>query len=272
MGDLPFLIAMFEQIDVLLVIMVRVLAFFILLPVLAGMNIPMEIRLTLALVVSVAIFSSGLVTSVTYYDSITGLFLLMLTEFMAGMSMSFIIFFIFNCLLFAGHFMDFSMGFALVNTIDPIQQIQVPVIGNLMFLSLSSLLIVNGGLTQFMMVFFDSYRIVPIGAAMVLGNTLMAEYIVVTLVGFVILAIRIALPIVGTMFIINICLGIMVKAVPSMNVFVVGMPVKVLLGIFLLFSVIVPLFGFLYDLVFFRAFESMVNIVEVMVYELTAGP
>ena len=272
MGDLPFLIAMFDQVDVLLLIMVRVMAFITLMPVLSGMSIPMQVRLTVALVVSVAIFSSGLVTTVTYHDSVAGLFVLILTEFMAGMAMSFIVFFIFNILLFAGHFMDFSMGFAMVNVVDPIQQIQVPVIGNIMFLSMSALLIVNGGLNHLLMVFFDSYRIVPIGMAMILGNEPMAEYMVVSLVGFVILAIRIALPIVGTMLIIDVCLGIMVKAVPSMNVFVVGLPLKVLLGIFLLFNVVVPVFGFLYGLIFDNAFNSLVNIVEVMVYEFNGGP
>ena len=272
MGDLPFLIAMFDRIDIFILIMVRVMAFITLMPVLSGMSIPMQVRVTVAVTVSVALFSSGLVTTVTYHDTVAGLFLLMLTEFMAGMAMSFIVFFIFNCLLFAGHFMDFSMGFALVNVMDPIQQIQVPVIGNLMFMSLSALLIINGGLNHFLMVFFDSYRIVPLGAAMILGNEPMAEYMVVALVGFVILAIRIAMPIVGVMFIINVCLGIMVKAVPSMNVFVVGMPLKVLVGIFLLFNVVVPSFGFLYGLIFDNAFNSLVNVVEVMVYEFNGGP
>ena len=272
MADLPFLIAMFDQIDVFILVLTRVLAFFILMPVLSGMAIPMEVRLTLALVVAVALFSSGLVTQVTYYDSVAGLFLLILTEFMAGMSMSFIIFFIFNCLLFAGHFMDFSMGFALVNVVDPLQQIQVPVIGNIMFLALSALLIINGGIGAFLMVFFDSYRIVPMGSAMILTNAAMAEYLVVTLVGFVILAARIALPIVGTMFIIDVCLGVMVKAVPSMNVFVVGLPLKVFVGLILLFTVVVPLFNIMYGWIFDRAFESMVNIVEVMVYEHVPEP
>ena len=267
MADLPFLISMFDRIDVLLLILVRVVAFFILIPVLSGMAIPVQVRLTLALVVAVAIFASGLVTSVTYYDSTAGLFVLMLTEFMAGISMSFIIFFVFNCILFAGHYMDFSMGFGLVNVLDPIQQIQVPIIGNLIFLSMSALLVINGGLNAFLLVFFDSYRIVPMGAAMILGNANMAEYMIVTLVGFLLMAIRIALPIFGTMFIVDVCLGIMVKTVPQMNVFVVGMPMKVLVGLFLMFSVIVPLFGFMYDVVFDRAFESMVNIVEVLVYE-----
>lgn len=272
MGDLPFLIALFDRVDVLVLVMTRVMAFVTLLPVLSGMSIPLQVRVTLAFVVSVAIFSSGIVTEATYHDTVAGLFLLMLTEFMAGMSMGFIVFFVFNCILFAGHFMDFSIGLAMVNVMDPIQQIQVPLIGNLMFLTMSALLVASGGLNALLMVFFDAYRIVPMGAAIILGNEAMAEYLVVSMVGFVILAIRIALPIVGTMLVIDVCLGIMVKAVPSMNVFVVGMPMKVLLGIFLLFAVVVPSFGFLYSVIFDNTFNSLVDIIEVMVYERAQAP
>ena len=272
MGDLPFLIAMFDQIDILILIMVRVMAFLTLMPVLSGMSIPMQVRLTVAVTVSVALFSSGLVTTVTYIDSVPGLVLLMINELMAGMAMGFIVFFVFNCILFAGHFMDFSIGFMMVNVMDPIQQIQVPVLGNVIFMSLSALLIVTGGLNHILMVFFDSYRIVPLGAAMILGNEPMAEYMVVALVGFVILAVRIAMPIVGTIFIVNVVLGIMVKTVPGINVFVVGMPLKILLGLFLMYSVVAPAFGFLYGLIFDNTFNSLVNIIEVMVYEFNGGP
>jgi len=265
METLPFIVSFFNQIDVLMLIMVRVMGFMIFLPVLSGMGIPMQARLFLAFVIAVAIFSSGLVTQVTYHDSGTGLVMLLIIEFMAGALMGFVLSFIINVLLYAGQFMDFSMGFAMVNVLDPIQQIQVPVIGNLLFMLFSVFLVITGGLFEFLQVFFMSYEILPIGTAMIIDNRELANFIVVQFVGFVIMGVGLALPIVGTMLIIDVCLGIMVKAVPSMNVFVVGMPLKVLVGLILIFIVVLPSMSFIYDTVFYAAFNILVDTMEGMV-------
>ncbi|MCL2216347.1 MAG: flagellar biosynthetic protein FliR [Defluviitaleaceae bacterium] len=264
MDTLPILVSFFNQTDVLLLIMVRVSAFMIFLPVLSGMGIPMQARLFTSFVISVAIFSSGIVTQATYHDTTAGLVMLILVEFMAGALMGFVLSFVMNILLFAGQFIDFSMGFAMVNVLDPIQQIQVPVIGNLLFMIVSVLLVITGGVHEFLRIFFISYDLVPIGTAVIIDNRELAGFIVVSFVGFVILAVGLAIPIVGTMLIIDVCLGIMVKAVPSMNVFVVGMPLKVLVGLTLIFIVILPSMAFIYDAVFDRAIEMLVSTIEGM--------
>ena len=258
---LPFIVNFFNQIDVLMLIMVRVSAFLIFVPVLSGMSIPLQFRLFFAFVVSVAIFSSGIVTSVTYHDSPAGLIMLIIAEVATGAMMGFILFFIFNAILFAGQFIDFSMSFAMVNVMDPVQQIQVPIIGNILFMSASALLVAAGGIYVFLSSFFDSFRLVPIGTAFILGHQDLAEYMVLAFVGFVLIAVRIALPIVGTLMIVNVCLGIMVKAVPQMNVFVVGIPLKVALGLLLVLTVMIPTMGATYNMLFNYALESMENII-----------
>lgn len=265
MEALPYLITFFNQIDVLFLIFARVLAFFIFVPVVSSMFIPMQVRLLAGFVVSVAIFSSGLVTQVTYHDSVSGLVLLILTEFMAGAIMGFAVFFVFNVLLFAGQFMDFSMGFAMVNVLDPIQQIQVPLLGNIVFMSASVLFVVNDGLHHVLFVFATSYNVLPVGAAYIVGNVDLAGFMVTTLLAFFMLAVRIAVPLVGTMLIIDVCLGVMVKAVPQMNVFVVGMPMKMLVGTFLLMTAIVPNLGVIYDLVFTPALDALIDAIDWMV-------
>jgi len=264
METLPILISFFNQTDVLLLIMVRVTAFLIFVPVLSAMTIPMQVRLFLSFCITVAIFTSGLVTQATYHDTTAGLILLILTEFMAGAIMGFVLFFIFNALLFAGHFIDFNMGFAMVNVMDPINQIQVPVVGNILFMSMGALLVINGGLHEFLRIFFESYRLVPIGTAVIIDNRELIHFIVISFLGFMMLAVRIAMPIMATMLIVNVCLGIMVKAVPQMNVFVIGMPLKVIIGLIIIYIVMIPAFGFLYDLVFSGAFETLVSTIEGM--------
>jgi len=259
---LPLLINFFDNVDVLMLIMVRVSAFLIFLPVLSGMAIPLQARLFFAFIMSTALYSAGIVETVTYHDSVMGFGMLIIAEVMTGALMGFILFFVFNVILYAGQFIDFSMGFAMVNVMDPVQQIQVPVMGNILFMSANALLVVTGGLHIFLRYFFASFQLVPIGTAFILGNKPLAEFMVTSFVGFVILAVSIALPIVGTMLVIDVCLGIMVKSVPKMNVFVVGMPLKVAVGLFLVFSVMIPNLSVIYTRVFDTALESMISFME----------
>jgi flagellar biosynthetic protein FliR len=269
MEFLPLIISFFNQVDVLMLVMVRVSAFFIFLPVLSGASIPLQFRVFLAFLMSMAIFASGTVTSVTYHDSPAGLVMLIIAEVLTGAVMGFILFFVFNTILFAGQFIDFSMGFAMVNVLDPVQQIQVPVMGNVLYLTVSAFLVVTGGLHVFISVFFKSFELLPIGTAFIIGNAPLADFILWMFVGFVILAVQMALPIVGTMLIIDVCLGIMVKSVPSMNVFVVGMPLKVLVGLFLVFSVMIPSLNSIYSNVFSYALDGMASIIEGMMIDAT---
>ncbi|MCL2456092.1 MAG: flagellar biosynthetic protein FliR [Defluviitaleaceae bacterium] len=264
MGLLPLLIDFFNNVDVLMLILVRVSAFLIFVPVLSSMSIPLQFRLFFAFVMSVAIFSSGLVTSATFHDSPAGLIMLILTEVITGVAMGYILFFVFNTILFAGQLIDFSMGFSMVNVMDPIQQIQVPVMGNIMLMLASALLVVTGGLHIFLEMFLNSYRLVPIGTAFIIGNEPLAEFVMYLLGGFLLLAVRIAMPVVGVLILVNVCLGIMVKAVPQMNVFVVGIPLKVSIGLFLMFSTMIPSFGAIYNSVFDAAQLQMMNIIEGM--------
>jgi len=261
MESIPYLIALFNQIDVLLLIFVRVLAFFIFMPVVSAGSFPMQGRLLFAFFLSAAIFYSGLVTSATYHDSAAGFFVLILQEFMTGAWLGFMLFFVFNVLMFAGQFIDFSMGFAMVNVLDPIQQIQVPIWGNVLFMAVNVLFVVTGGLQHVIWVFAASYEILPMGTAYIVGNAGLANFMVGTLMAFLVLALRIAIPLVGTMLIIDICLGIIVKSVPQMNVFVVGMPLKVLVGTILMFSVIIPSLGGIYDMVFGAALDAFIDMI-----------
>ncbi|MCL2225041.1 MAG: flagellar biosynthetic protein FliR [Defluviitaleaceae bacterium] len=259
---LPLLIDFFNNIDVLMLILVRVSAFMVSLPVLSGMSIPLQARLFFAFILSTAIYSSGLVETVTYHDTVSGFIMLIVAEAMTGALMGFVLFFVFNIILFAGHFIDFSMSFAMVNVMDPIQQIQVPIMGNLLFMLANAVLVVAGGLHIFLRYFFASFRLVPIGTAFILGNYPIADFMVTTFVGFVITGISLALPLIGTMLVIDVCLGVMVKAVPQMNVFVVGMPLKVMVGLFLVFAVLVPNFDVIYARIFDMALDNFLSFME----------
>ena len=257
------LVLFFAQIDVFMLIFIRVLAFFLVLPVISSQNVFMQGRLFLALCTTVALFMSGLVSTVFYMQTTLGFVYLMILEFLVGLAMGYVVFAVFNLIFFAGQLMDFQIGFMMVNVLDPMTQIQVPITGNLFYFAMVGLVIVTGGLHSFIYTFFYSYYHLPIGTAIVVGNSNLAWYIVELLAQSTILAVRLSMPIVGSMMIINAALGIMVKTVPQMNIFVVGLPLKLLIGIILLYMIMIPNLG--------AMFGQMFNMAELAMREVIWG-
>jgi len=255
------LVQFYSQIDILLLVFVRVLAFFLVVPVISSQNVWMMGRLFLALCISVALFMSGRVTTVYYMDTTLGYVYLLLLEFMVGMAMGYVVFAIFNLIFFAGQLMDFQIGLMMVNVMDPMTQIQVPITGNFFYFGLLAMLVVTGGLHAFFLTFFYSYQVLPIGTAFVIGNVELAWYMVMLLVQATILAFRVSMPIVGSMMIVNIALGIMVKTVPQMNIFVVGLPMKLLIGLFLMWLIMTPNMQAMFWQMFQMANEGMEEVI-----------
>ena len=235
------------------------MAFFMFVPVVSGLNIPMTIRLTLSICVSAVLFLSGAVASVAYNDTTAGYVILIVTEFMAGAFMGYMIFVIFNLIYHAGQLIDYEIGLSMMNVLDPLTQIQVPIVGNIYFLAVSALLVATGGLNGFIGAFYQSYEVLPLGMAHIVGNASFAMYAVTVLTEFMVLAVKIAMPVVGAVLVINVVLGIMVKTVPQINVFVVGMPLKLIVGIFLLFAVLSPQLRTIYEYVYDAAYDALIN-------------
>ena len=264
MDDLPafdVLVHFFNNIDVLLLIFVRVLGFSVAVPFISSQNIWMLGRLFLALCVAVALFMSGTVSVVHYMDTTLGYVYLLILEFLVGMAMGYVVFVVFNLIFFAGQLMDFQIGLMMVNVLDPMTQIQVPITGNLFYFVLMAMLVATSGIHVLFGTFFYSYDLLPIGTAYLIGNSNIAWYIVHLLVQTTIMAVRLSMPIVGTMMIINVALGIMVKTVPQMNVFVVGLPLKLLVGITLFWMVMAPGADTIYWNIFDMAHNAMIEVI-----------
>ncbi|MCL1988140.1 MAG: flagellar biosynthetic protein FliR [Firmicutes bacterium] len=259
------LVQMFEQVDVIMLIFVRVLAFFLLLPVISGQNIWMMGRLFFALCFTIVLYLSGDITTVYYMDTTLGFLYVLLIEFLVGLAMGYVLFMVFNLIFFSGQLVDFQIGFMMVNVMDPMTQVQVPITGNLFYFAMIALLVVSGGLNGFLLTFAYSYTVLPIGTAFVVGNAPLAWYLLILIAESTLLAVRLALPVFGTMLIVDAALGITVKATPQMNVFVVGLPLKVLLGTIILMLVMAPSFGIMHEHIFDMALLAIREVMMGMV-------
>jgi flagellar biosynthetic protein FliR len=141
---------------------------------------------------------------------------------------------------FAGEIMDLQVGFAVSNILNPITQQQITVIGEfqlalatLIFLLTDSHLLLLQGIG-------GSFNLVPLPFAGMSGS-------VVTSVGYffgqaVLIVFKIAAPVAVALFVVNVALGLMARVAPQMNVFVVGFPIQIAVGLIMLI-VTMPLLG-----------------------------
>jgi flagellar biosynthetic protein FliR len=149
----------------------------------------------------------------------------------------------------------------MANVLDPITQIQVPLAGNLLFMMMGLMLVQSGGLHSFVSALFFSYDVIPIGHAEILNNGAILNGLLTLMSNYFLIGVQISMPIVGSLMILTIALGLLVKSVPQMNIFVVGMPVKLLLGLMILYFII-PVFADVYNVIFSQATRAVINMLN----------
>ncbi len=257
------LIDIFNNVDLYMLIFVRIIGFLIFMPVIGGNNGIAMIKIGLAMAISAMIFTSGNITEVTYVNNIMSYFMLVLKEFFIGAIVSYIVFFVFNSAYFAGHMTDQQIGYSMSNVFDPMTNTQVPITGNLYYFSLCVLFILNKGHHMVISTIFYSYKSLPIGKAYILGNTGLIYGIINILVEFLKIGFLFSLPIIAVILVMDVALGVLVRAVPKMNVFVVGMPLKVIAGLLALW-VIIPLFSEFYYRIYNIISDLLLNSIKVM--------
>jgi len=252
-----------DNADIFLLVLTRMIAFFLILPIFSGNNLNVWAKLGFAASAAYLITASGKVQRVEYMDTAAGLVLLLVKEFFTGFIMGFAVYLAFSLVFFTGQLLDYQIGFSMVSVFDPVTQVQVPIIGNLFFLTLMALLIQTGGLHAFLSAMFFSYDILPIGGSVILNNSALMKAVLDLMMNFMTVAVSAALPITGAILIIDIAMGLLVKAAPQMNVFVVGMPIKLLAGLALLYMMS-PVILNIYDAVFDMAYAAMSGVMKGM--------
>lgn len=247
------LVDIFSNIDIYMLIFIRFIGMITVMPVIGGRGMPVMARLGLALIFSGIVYTSGNITDVYYYDTIMGYMLLIAKEFFVGWVLGFIVYFMFSITYFAGHLTDQQVGFSMSNVFDPVTQTQVPISGNLYYFAFCALFITSGSYRTLIKTLFYSFKALPLGSAVIVGNDKLVYLMMELMVKFLITGTMLALPVMGTILVVDVALGVLVKAVPKMNVFVVGMPLKVFIGLIAIW-LIIPMFA--------QAFSSMYNVVN----------
>ena len=142
-----------------------------------------------------------------------------------------------SIILLAGNLLDINIGFSMATEYDPQMQTQVSVSANLYNYLVLLLLVITNMHHYILHAVADSYQLIPVNGQVFQWDHLLQGMITYMINSFVI-AFRIILPVFACIMILNCILGIMAKVSPQMNMFAVGMQLKVLLGLVVMFLTI----------------------------------
>lgn len=228
------MVELVPKISVLLLIFVRVSAFFVTIPLFSYKTIPSQLKIVLAFVLSWMMYYTFSIEAFT----INGDYLLLvLKEAVVGLVLGLVVYIVFSAVQIAGGFIDFQMGFAMANIVDPQTGAQSPLMGQFFnFLLLLVFLAINGHHLVLDGIFY-SYQFMPIDQFFPkFGDAESVEYIMKLFVAVFAIAFQMSAPIIATLFLVTLALGITGKTVPQLNIFVVGFPIKIAVGFILLIT------------------------------------
>ncbi|MEI5906188.1 flagellar biosynthetic protein FliR [Bacillus spongiae] len=221
--------------SVYLLIFVRLSAFFVTLPLFSYRTIPAQHRIGFSAVLAWIMYyvvATDPIPIDGYY------FLLIIKETMVGLLVGFTAYMIVSAIQIAGGFIDFQMGFAIANVVDPQTGAQSPITGQYLYTFALLLLLALNGHHLLLDGIYYSYEFIPLTEAWIpFKNESLVNYIITAFNSVFVIAFQMAVPIVGTLFLVDVALGIVARTVPQLNIFVVGFPIKIAVSFIVLFVV-----------------------------------
>ena len=222
-----FNMALFN-LQIFLLIFTRISSIFLTAPIIASRNIPYITKIGLAFVITVLLFPI-INKEIDLPADILSYLIIILNQVVVGIIIGFTAYMIFIAIQLAGQIIDLQMGFGIVNIIDPLSNMQVSIIGQFQFvLGILIFLVINGHHYLFQAI-SDSFSIVPLKSIGITQVTV--DKLIDIFYGMFIIAFKIAGPATIALLLTNVTLGFIARTVPQMNVFIVGLPLNILVGI-----------------------------------------
>lgn len=215
-----------------LLILIRISTFIFAAPFYGMTNVPARVKVSMACFIAIIVFTFRPESSVEY----VGIFsysLLVLKEGITGLLIGFAANICNSIILFAGTMIDTHLGLSMAMEYDPVSRSQTSISSNFYQYILLLLLVVSNMHHYILRAVIDSFELIPVGGAVFQWDYLMSG-MVKFMSDLLTLGFRITLPVFACIMILNAVLGIMAKLSPQMNMFAVGMQLKIMVGLVIL--------------------------------------
>ena len=233
---------------VFLLMLTRVSGIFVISPFFGSLNIPIYFRAAAAFAFTIVLFPVvDQLGPVTAPVSVLAFAAAVLAELFIGWLIGFVAYISFSAINMAGKVMDMQVGFAVVNVMDPTSGQQMPLIGSFLYNLGVIIFLVTNGHHMIIAALVQSFQAVPL---LQIDPSLSLPMIISNFVsGIYVTGMKIAMPVTFAILLTNVGLGILARTMPQMNIFVVGIPLQLLIGVGTL-SMMLPFYVLFLDVLF----------------------
>lgn len=250
------------ELEYFLLVFTRVSCFIYIAPFFSMNNTPKRVRIGLAVFVSYLIYQVLSPHDGVVYDTLLEYAAIVIKEGLTGLLIGYGAGICNTIIVFAGRIIDMDIGLAMANQLDPTTKEYASVSGVLYQYLVMLLLLVSGMHRYILQALVETFTLIPINKAVFDGDRLLIPMLNL-LKDYLSIGFRICLPIFCVMLIVNVVLGILAKVSPQMNMFAVGMQIKLLIGLGVMFLT-VGMLPYISDFIFTEMKTMMVSFVEAM--------
>lgn len=227
----------FYTFEYFLMILVRIASFVFVAPFFGMNNTPRTVKIGFSVLVAMLVYQTVAPREPLEYSGMFDYAIIVIKEGIAGLLIGFAANICNSIVLLSGKIIDMDIGLSMAQIFDPINNTTSGISGNIYNYFILILLIVSNMHHFILRAMIDAYEILPVN-----GITFDWQHLLTSMITFVgdlmVIGFRIVLPIFACIMILNCILGILAKVAPQMNMFSVGMQLKVLVGLGVMFLTI----------------------------------
>lgn len=227
-------------------IFMRMTGFVLFNPLFGRNNLTNYFRAALVMVLSIFVFTTTSGVEVQVPSNVVGFMTHLLLELWSGFVLAFIMQMFFSVVYFGGGIMDAQMGMTMAQVYDASSQINMTVTASVLNVMMVLNFFAENGHYTLMRILLTSGQVLPYGATTLAPD--IATYVADIFVSCMVLAVKLAFPILAAELLGQLGMGILMKAIPQINAFVINIELQVILGFAMLLLCLIPMNEFLLQL------------------------
>lgn len=217
------------KLEAFLLVLVRIACFVAIAPIFGHKSINARLRVLIAACITLTVFSA-LNPDMPEYNSVFGYTFLMLKEAAVGLALGFVSSLVMAIISMSGEFIDREIGFAMAQSFDINSGMMTTITANMYDKLVYLIILITNMHFYILKAIVRSFEVVPLGSFK-MNIPVLYTQVISFVVEFFVIGFRIAMPIFIAATILNVILGVMTKSSPQMNMFAVGIQMKVILGL-----------------------------------------
>jgi len=221
-----------EKIELFILALMRIATIVFLLPMFSQNSVPATVKAAISLLLTILVYPQMPLVGFAIANSPVFFFMIVLEQVFIGIMIGFAASFLWYFIVMGGEWIARDIGL-MQGTMNPFTEFQSDIFSIILTILLIVLFLASGGHYFFIRVLFESFQYIPIGNFVWDTRNFASILILLSCSSFVV-AFQFAAPVMGSIFLCTVSLGLMNRVMPQLQVWILGIPVKVFIGVIVL--------------------------------------